>query len=165
LIATAEGSAGVRLFDFSKPRAPHELAHIDTVADAIDLALDGDTLWVVAGKRGLLQFDVSRPNAPELVGELAPLRSAQGLLVRDEQLLVACGDAGIQIAQAGEDGLVEVGRVRLSQKFPALRMSGSGSLIAVATQRGGLGLVELDGQAGPVVHFPRSRRMRVRFSP
>ena len=65
----------------------------------------------------------------------------------------------------GEDGPFEVGRVRLSQNFPALRMSGSGSLIAVATQRGGLALVELDGQAGPVIHFPRGRRMKVRFRP
>jgi len=165
LIATAEGKGGVRLFDFSKPTVPRELATIDTEGSAVDLILRDETLWVAAGKRGLLQFDISNPRRPELVAELAPLRSAQGLLAREEQILVACGDAGIQIVESGEQGLVEVGRLRLSQNFPALRMAGMGSLIAVATQRGGLALVELDGQAGPVVRFPRGRRMKVRFSP
>jgi hypothetical protein len=163
LIATAEGKAGVRLFDFSKPSAPRELAKIDTEAAAVDLILREETLWVAAGKRGLLQYDVSDPRSPELVAELAPLRSAQGLLARNEQILVACGVAGIQIVESVDQELVEVGRLRLSQNFPALRMSGTGSLLAVATQRGGLALVEFDDQAGPVVRFPRGRRMKVSF--
>lgn len=163
LIATAEGPAGVRLFDFSSARAPSELAQIDTRLSAVDLILDGETLWVAAGKRGLLQYDVSRPQSPRLIAELPPLRSAQALLLRDGQILVACGDAGIQIARITAEGLREVGRLRLSQNFPALRLSASGSLLSVATQRGGLALVELEGPEGPVVRFPRGRRMKVTF--
>ncbi len=62
----ADGAAGVRIFDISKPSKPREISHLPDIP-AYDLHLETPTLWVASGPKGLAAIDVRDPAAPRVL--------------------------------------------------------------------------------------------------
>ena len=62
----AAGGAGIDVFDISQPFSPQWQETIPTSYPAIELAVDGHTLWV-ASQQDIIAFDISTPGQPILI--------------------------------------------------------------------------------------------------
>jgi len=66
VLYVADGKAGLRVIDVSKPRRLRQIAHLDGLP-SYDLHLDGTTLFVAAGAKGLVVLDVRNPADPSIL--------------------------------------------------------------------------------------------------
>ena len=57
---TATGGSGVDIYDISNPLSPEFLRNVPTSYSALELAIDGDTLWV-ASQQDLIAIDIQNP--------------------------------------------------------------------------------------------------------
>lgn len=70
LLATAQRSQGVELWDVSDPANPVFLSSFEGGFDNLDVHIDGDILYVAAGVNGLRIHDISNPSAPVFLASL-----------------------------------------------------------------------------------------------
>ncbi len=165
ILATAEGTGGVRLFDVSKPGVPHLIATVDGILPILDARLCGsDTLVVAAEDRGVHLFDVTTVSRPREVASLATRGPARRIACRDHLVAVSCGDAGVLLADLSRRSAPRVlSGFKLPRGHPAGRVSLAGDLLFVATDVGGLGIVDVKDPVRPGILLPRARKMNVRF--
>jgi len=97
---------GFRIYSLVNPEIPSLVCSLsEGFTDVIDMAKDGDTLYVADGAGGLKIVDISDFNAPKiLAGEntTEALATSQAIEVRDGNVYVAAGGAGI-LAYANGD--------------------------------------------------------------
>lgn len=164
LLATAEGLAGVRLFDVARPDLPRELAFLREAEGARDVAFADDLLFVAAGRRGVLVYSIEEPGRPKLVSTIPAERSAHSVTRFGRLALVSNGGAGLQVVDPGIEGEPRsLATVRLRSSYPVGRTTVSDKLAYVAADRWGFGIVDLEKPHEPQVLFPRARAMQVRF--
>lgn len=87
---------GLQIVDISNPSTPEVIAEYHHPADAEDMVLDGNYLYVAAGyNKGLLIFDVSDPHAPVLASSItvadANSLDGNGVEVVGNTVYLSCG--------------------------------------------------------------------------
>jgi hypothetical protein len=86
----AAGNTDVWVLDASNPALPVEESSFTAPDSVLDVAVDGDIVYLACGTSGVRIWDVSNPAVPVEVGiaDVAPT-SANGVDVRDDRLYVA----------------------------------------------------------------------------
>lgn len=87
VLYVADGAAGLRVFDVSKPAKPREIAHV-AERPAYDVHLDGPTLFVAVGARGLSVLDVRDPAQPRVLTEGFDLNGSDTAVIDVRRLSV-----------------------------------------------------------------------------
>jgi hypothetical protein len=90
----AAGAAGLQVVDVSDRTKPAIVASLALAANANDLRIVGNTLYMAAGS-GLLMIDIANPLAPRLVGSLNTPDAVWDVVVRDNLAYIAAGTAGL----------------------------------------------------------------------
>jgi hypothetical protein len=161
-VALAEGAAGVRLFDMSRPEAPKELALIRDVKDARDLDFDDGRLLVAAGKQGLRVYRFDERWKPEFVAELAIRRSADYVGADRGIVLVSNATPTLFIVGLDEDDRPALlTETRLHRSAPVHRVHVNGAMAHAALDRAGLSLIDLADPMSPDVLLPRARQLKI----
>ena len=91
----ADGSSGIRIFDFRKGEAPAELGAYRTGGYVSGLTVKSSFLYAANGGLGLRILDVSNPQAPSEIGSLRT-DDAHDVEVRSGVAWVADGDSGLR---------------------------------------------------------------------
>jgi len=165
LLATAEGSAGVRLFDMTAPATPRRLAPVERQGVALDAALCGDGVLVVAaGDAGLRVWDVRDPSRPREAGGVATDGRARAVDCAAGIAAVGCGDHGVLLADVRNvDAPRRLSATPLGRAHPAERVHLAGTILLVAADAGGLGVLSIEDPVAPVTLLPRPRKMTIEF--
>jgi len=169
VLALAERRAGVRLFDVSRPEAPTELHVIRDMHEARDVVFAGKLLLVAAAEQGLWVYgfergEVERGKA-ERVGKLEIERGALFVGASGDLALVSNGTPALTLVTLDEQGRPSAAedKIRLHRSAPAHRIHLQGTLATVALDRAGLGLVDLENRAAPMVLLPREREFVIEW--
>lgn len=88
---------GLYVLNLSNPVAPTLLGSLHTAGIAVDVAVNGNTVYLAGQEQGVYVVNVTNPAAPSLIGTLDTPGSANGLAVRNAQLAVADGLFGLRL--------------------------------------------------------------------
>lgn len=94
-VAGTDGDVAV--LDLHDPTRPQWVASLATPGHPVDVAIEGELLFVVEYDYGLHVADVSSPAQPRELGAVVTSCAAQGLAVADELVYVAYFRDGIQV--------------------------------------------------------------------
>jgi len=75
---------------------------VDTPGNALDVALEGDYVFVADGTEGIQVFDVGVPDEPVLVGSLDLPAYNRSLVVRDGLAVVAAATGGVHVVDVSD---------------------------------------------------------------
>jgi hypothetical protein len=143
----ADGSAGVKIVDVTRPAAPVELAAYRTGGTANRVVLAGHLAWVAAGSQGVLALDLGTPSSPTLVSSTRSA-DASDIALKGPFAFLADGEDGVKVLDISTPGkpLVLPGRVRWDARSLAL----AGDLLAAAGP-GGVQLIDVSNPRAPAV--------------
>ena len=104
VVYVADGPAGLRVMDVSKPGAPRKLSAYDTPGYAYSVRIAGDHAYVADGDAGLRIIDVSKPAAPKEIGRYVPHKGdVRGIEVVGSYAYLAAGySAGFQVVDISD---------------------------------------------------------------
>ena len=93
----------INVLDVSDPVNPLLMGMSDTFSDMIlDIAIEGNTAFVAAGKAGLQIVDVTHPAEPKLIGQWTSIGYAEGVAVIGNAVFLANGPAGITLIDVSD---------------------------------------------------------------
>lgn len=126
----ADGYAGLALVDLRCPRAPLEIARVDTPGFASGVAVFGTVAFVADGYHGLRRIDVSRPWAPVDLGQWNLPGWTGDVVIAGSSAVVAAGPAGLRIVDLVRIGsVVETTEIAVPGGARRLRVRGSALLV------------------------------------
>jgi len=135
------------VFDVSNPAIPQpHVATVDTIEDAIQVAVQDHYAYVVAGSAGLQIFDIVNPESPQRVGGLNTSGYFRKVVVAGEYAYMA-GD-GLVIANVSDPVQVhQVGWYATTQYCYDLTLSGD--YVYLALEMGGLQVIDVSNPNRP----------------
>lgn len=134
------GNVGLRIVDVRNPAAPRQIAALPTLGRATGLALDGDDIYLAAGRTYLI--DGSDPSAPRVVRE-AEGASQTGLAIAGERLVVS--GQGVQVLSRPDLALLG----SFEEPIHARSLAVSGSTALVIDMLAGLWSLDLSSPEAP----------------
>lgn len=75
---------------------------VDTPGNALDLAIEGNYVYVADGVEGIHCFDITVPDQPELVGSLDLPAYSRSIIVRDGLAFIAAATGGVHIVDVSD---------------------------------------------------------------
>lgn len=165
-MATAEGSAGVRLFDNTRPCAPLDRFQVipPNWVPARDVALIDDRILIAAGRGGLLVYHLSKEEKPTYLGAFVADRAIDTVTPFGKLALVSHGSTGMSVVDPLQvDGPQWVATIDLPRGFPVSDVTVGGDMAYIVSGKAGFGVVDLSDPARPDVILPRKRPLRVTF--
>jgi hypothetical protein len=155
-LVVADGWAGLRLFDFATTlSAPAEVGALSEVAQAGDVAIDGEYAYVADAKAGLRVFDLADRDHPRQIAQYFTSGSTTAVRLAGSLAYVANAEAGLEIVDVADPRAPR--RVAaLALPGPALDVTVYAGYAIVAAGEGGLVLVRIVDPRHPVVfgRFP-----------
>jgi hypothetical protein len=88
------------VLDAAPGAAPAPIATLDVGAEARDVVVEGDTVYVAVDGKGLTTVDVSDPARPRRRGAVGVCDELARLAVHEGIVAAACGDAGLVVVDA-----------------------------------------------------------------
>ena len=98
LVYLADGAAGLRIVDVSKPDSPFEVGSWQTPGVAVEVAISGTLAFVAGREEGLHIVDVSNPAQPQLVTTYDTPGLVWGVAVEGAWVYLADGPSGLALA-------------------------------------------------------------------
>ncbi len=96
-VFAAAGKLGVIVYRRDKAALTEVTRFTSGVADALGLALAGNTLYLANGRESVLRVDITEPAKPALVEDIATYGTARRLRVLGDRLYVATVNAGLEV--------------------------------------------------------------------
>ncbi len=165
LLAVAEGSNGLRLFDVSRPQVPRELRAPRFDERVRDVEFAGELLLVAAGRSvSAYRLPETSRSEPLPAGRYESEGVAEFVSFSGNHVTVSIGGNRLVELEFPESGeLRATSRVRLPGGAYVGQVDVSEGLAFIASDRGGLSVVDLSVEDEPVVLLPRSKRLKVSF--
>ena len=160
MLAIAEGHGGARVFSLRRPDNPRELRKLDTRFPARDVCWIEDRLFVAAGSEGTAIYEPRISSRPQTF--LPPIRSAQHVSCGKDFLAVSNLGSAIQLFDL-EDPPQERSRLRVHRSAPIGRAGFDGTLLWIATDVAGMGMLDIADVDNPTRVLPRAREFKVNY--
>ena len=138
----AEDFLGLRVIDISDPKAPREVAHLDTPGEAMRVRVEGRYAYVADGPAGLRLIDISNATDPQDIAAWNTPGYAYDTQIKEGLAFVADGTSGLRIVDISKPAaLAEIG-FYLPEKGDVRAVDVAGKYAYLAS--GQLGLIVLN---------------------
>lgn len=162
VLVLAEGVAGARLIDISRPSHPRQLYTLKNTEGAMDVAIEGNTLVIASGKAGLKVFSKRPGRRFEKTSSIGGDGKASRVILEENIAYVCRGPHGIQIIDLADPAApLELLASRMPRGFPALNAWVQESTLFIAAEISGLAAMEFSNIDEPEFLLPRSRTFKV----
>ncbi len=164
-LATAERTAGVRLFDLSRGQGnPLRTDELRRAEGAVDVLFLGDLLLVARERQGVDLYRVDSRGRARLTGRLETKHPARRLTRFGHRVLVSYGAGGVDVVDLTHPEQPEtIGSLQLPRGYPVWRLDVAQSTGFIASLESGFGVIDLAIPDRPATVLPRKRPMRIYF--
>jgi hypothetical protein len=161
-VAVAEGAAGVRVLDASRPDAPRVETVVRDAEGALGVAWAGERLVVAAGRRGLLVYPPRR-NRLERPAVVPAENDVVAVAVAGRHALAVDRSVGLRVVDLEVDPPREIARAVLPRGASGERIAYRDGIAFLPAGRGPLAIVDVSVPDAPELVHPGKRELRIRF--
>ncbi len=137
LVYLADGAAGLRIVDVSKPDSPFEAGSWQTPSVAVEVAISGTLAFVAGREEGLHIVDVHDPARPRLVATYDTPGLVWGVAVEGGWVYLADGPAGVRMLDVSNPARPREAAAYITPGY-AWNVAVAGDQVYVAAESGGL---------------------------